>query len=337
MLIKIYLMTTRVIHILSLIFLFCSCSKKNSNYVFKYSNEQPQNAIRSASMIYFKDKLEKETNGEIKVELFFGGILGNERELMDLVSTGALQGTRGGFFNDANPKFNLLTLPFLVANWDEASRLVNSDIMETINEGAKVNGFHIPATGISQGFRAHTNNKRVLKKPSDFNGLKMRVPMQDVFIQTAKSFGANPQELAAIDIYQALQTGVIDGQDNPPSNIWDYKIYEVSKYLTVTNYATGPDPFIVNLKWYDSLTPNLKLIFDRIAKNAIKHSDSLNRSNELDYLKKLSKHLEINYISGNELEPFRKAVKPVYDYFINRGLFTQDEIVRAQQIARNSN
>ncbi len=76
--------------------------------------------------------------------------------------------------------------------------------------------------------------------------------MQEVFIETAKAFGANPQELAAIDIYQALQTGVIDGQDNPPANIWDFKMHEVSKYLTVTNYATGPDPFIVNLNWYNN-------------------------------------------------------------------------------------
>ena len=170
-------------------------------------------------MLFFKERLEKESDGKIKVDLFFSGVLGNERELMDLVSTGALQGTRGGFFNDVNPKFNLLTLPFLVSNWDEASNLVNSSLMKTINAGSRTNGFHVPATGISQGFRAHTNNKKPILTPRDFKGLKMRVPMQEVFIQTARAFGANPQELAAIDIYQALQTGVIDGQDNPPSNI----------------------------------------------------------------------------------------------------------------------
>ena len=70
---------------------FISCGEKNSGYVFKYSNEQPESAIRSQSMLYFKEKLEKETNGKIGVELFFGGILGNERELMDLVSKGAMQ------------------------------------------------------------------------------------------------------------------------------------------------------------------------------------------------------------------------------------------------------
>ena len=315
---------------------FISCSDKKSGYVFKYSNEQPESAIRSQSMLYFKERLEKETNGKIKVELFFGGILGNERELMDLVSTGALQSTRGGFFNDANPKYNLLTLPFLIADWDQAQRLVGSSFMDSINNGARANGFHIPATGISQGFRAHTNNKKPILHPRDFKGLKMRVPMQEVFIQTAKAFGSNPQELAAIDIYQALQTGVIDGQDNPPSNIWDFKMHEVSKYLTVTNYATGPDPFMVNLDWYNKLPPDLQKIFNRVAKETMAKSDQMYRSKEMEYLDQLSEYLEINYITGDALTPFENSVKPVYDYFIERGMFTMDEIEIAKNISKGS-
>ena len=320
----------------SLLLLFTfSCEKNRKNYVFKYSNEQPETAIRSQSMVFFKEQLEKKTDGKIKVDLFFGGILGNERELMDLVSTGALQGTRGGFFNDVNPKYNLLTLPFLVSNWDEATNLVNSSFMEEINNQSKENGFHVPATGISQGFRAHTNNKKPILTPKDFKGLKMRVPMQEVFIETAKAFGANPQELAAIDIYQALQTGVIDGQDNPPANIWDFKMHEVSKYLTITNYATGPDPFIVNLKWYNTLTPELKIIFDKVAKETMARSDEMNKEKESEYLDMLSKHLQINFITDERLIPFQKAVKPVYDYFINKGMFTMGEIQTAQKFAKN--
>lgn len=331
---NIYLQTARSALFCLVLQFFNSCTTGDKGYVFKYSNEQPETAIRSQSMLFFKERLEKESDGKIKVDLFFSGVLGNERELMDLVSTGALQGTRGGFFNDVNPKFNLLTLPFLVSNWDEASNLVNSSLMKTINAGSRTNGFHVPATGISQGFRAHTNNKKPILTPRDFKGLKMRVPMQEVFIQTARAFGANPQELAAIDIYQALQTGVIDGQDNPPSNIWDFKMYEVSKFLTVTNYATGPDPFIVNLKWYNTLPPDLKIVFDRVAKEAIAKSDQMNREKESEYLNMLSKHLKINYISGKDLIPFQEAVKPVYNYFINKGMFTMAEIEEAQKIAK---
>jgi len=260
--------------------------------------------------------------------------LGNERELMDLVATGVLQGTRGGFFADANPKFNLITLPFLVDGWDQALRLVNSSFMHKINIGARENGFHIPATGISQGFRAYTNNKKPIKHPNDLKGMKMRVPMQEVYVQTALAFGSNPQELPFIEVYHALQTGVVDGQDNAPSNIWDFKIYEVSNYLTINNYATGPDPFMVNLKWYESLPNNLQKIFDDVARETIAISDKLNRKQESEFIQKLAQHLEVNYLTDDELEPFRKAVIPVYQYFVDQGSFSFKEIDKAREAAR---
>ena len=310
---------------LTLVLLGCN-SSSNDQLVFKYANEQPEAALRSQSMLFFKDELEQRTQGRIIVNLFFGGVLGNERELMDLVATGALQGTRGGFFADANPKYQIFTMPFLVENWDQAICMVNSDFMHQINEGARVNGFHVPASGISQGFRAHTNNVKPIEQPSDLSGLKMRVPSQEVYIQTALAFGANPQEIPTIDVYQALQTGVVDGQDNAPSNIWDFKIYEVSKYLTISNYATGPDPFMVNLAWYEKLPVDLQATFDSVAVETMRRSDASNRSKELEYIESLSSHLEVNYIDASNLDDFKTAVQPVYDQFINKGIISEEDL-----------
>ncbi len=293
----------------ALLLLLASCARSGKeHFTFTYSQEQPLGSLRGQSMTFFEEELEKRTGGLIQVELYCGGVLGTERELMDLVATGALQGTRGGFFADANPKYNLVTLPFLVDGWDQAIRLVKSDFMRRINEGARARGWHVPATGISQGFRAHTNNVRPITHPDDLRGLKMRVPLQEVFVRTALAFGANPQEIPAVEIYQALQTGVVDGQDNPPSNIWDYKVYEVSKYLTITNYATGPDPFLVNLAWYEALPAELKEVFDQVAEEAIAFSDRLNRENEAEFIEKLAGKLEVNYVTGANLEAFREAV-----------------------------
>ena len=318
----------------SLALIALSCVKQESaEFVFRYSNEQPKDALRSQSMVFFKEQLEERTNGRIKVELFFGGVIGNERELMDFVLTGVLQGTRGGFFADANPKFILFTLPFLVDDWDQAQRLVQSDFTRKINEGARERGFHVPATGISQGFRAHTNSKRPIQHPDDLKGLKMRVPSQEVYVQTSKAFGANPQELPYGEVYQALQTGVVDGQDNAPSNIWDYKIHEVSKYLTITNYATGPDPLMVNLEWYESLPRDLRDIFDGVSRETMEFSDRINREKEAEYIEKISNKLEMNHVPGDDLIPFRDAVKPVYQYFAEKGILTLDEIQKAREVA----
>jgi len=161
----------------------------------------------------------------------------------------------------------------------------------------------------------------------------MRVPSQEVYVQTARAFGANPQELPSIEIYQALQTGVVDGQDNPPSNIWDYKIHEVSKYLTISHYSTGPDPFMVNLKWYEKLPADLQRIFDEVALETMAWSDQRSREKEREYVVKLGATLEVNYLTGEELIPFQTAVRPVYQHFVDQGDFDWDDIETARKAA----
>lgn len=285
-------------------------------------------------MVFFERELERRTDGKIEVEDYFSGVLGNDREMMDMVATGILQGTRGGLFPDANPKYNLFLLPFLVEDWDQALRLIYSDFTARINREARANGFHIPACGISQGFRAHTTSVRPIRSPSDFVGLKLRIPPLEVYIVTAQAFGANPQEIPFIEVYQAIKTGVIDGQDNALSNIWDTKIYEVQKYMSVTNYSTGPDPLIVNLDWYEALPEELQVLFDQVAVEAIRYSDRLNRESEADYIKRLSDKLEVNYVTVEALQQFREKTQAVYEHFVKKGYFTWEEIEEARRVAR---
>jgi C4-dicarboxylate-binding protein DctP len=304
-------------------------------YVFKYSNSQPEQHPRSKSMIFFKNELEKRTDGRMKVENYFSAVLGTEFEVQDMVATGALQGTRGGGFIHANKKYYIFMLPFLVENWDQALQLITCEFTKNINAEAKVNGYHIPACGISLGFRVHTNNVRPIETPDDLKGLKMRVPQQEVFVVNARTLGVNPQELPTSEIYMALKTGVVDGQDNPVSNIWDNRMYEVQKYLTMTNYATGPDPFMVNLEWYNRLPDDLKQIFDAVAVETMHYSDQLNRDSEVEYIKRLSEKLAINYVTPENLDKFRTATEPVYQYFIDRRYFTWDDIDAARACVKN--
>jgi len=319
--------------VISSAFLLIACSAPNDIAVFRYGQSQPPQSPRSESMRYFEEQLEERSGGRIQVENYFSSTLGSEREMMDMVATGVLQGTRGGLFVDANPKYVIFMLPFLVEDWDQALRLVNSELTEEINRGARVQGFHIPATGISQGFRAHTNSVRPLETPADLQGLKMRVPPQEVYVLTAEAFGASPQELPASDIYSALKTGVLDGQDNPPSNVWDYKIHEVQDFMTITHYSTGPDPFIVSLSWYESLDPDLRELFDTIATETIAYSDELNRRSEAEYVERLRSKLSINTLGSEQQAAFRALVAPVYAHYIDAGVVTESDIRRARQIA----
>lgn len=312
------------------------CAEPESTSTFRYGHSQSPAATRSESMRYFETELERRSNGRIQVENYFSGVLGNEREMMDMVATGVLQGTRGGLFADANPKYVVFMLPFLVENWDQALALVQSEFASRINEGARDNGFHVPAMGISQGFRAHTNNVRPIQAPVDFRGLKMRVPPQLVYVRTAEVFGASPQEMPASEIYGALRTGVLDGQDNPPANIWDYKLHEVQRFMTITHYATGPDPFIVDLDWYEGLPDDLKALFDTVAVETMRLSDELNRTAEQVMIEKLATELEINQLSGRDLRPFQELSQEVYAHFVSSGVLSAEDINEAAGVARGN-
>jgi tripartite ATP-independent transporter DctP family solute receptor len=295
-------------------------------FLFRYCNSQPAQHPRSQSMIFFEEELEKRTDGKIQVENYFSAILGTEFEVLDMVATGSLQGTRSGGFTNVNKKYNLYMLPFLVEDWDQAIKLMSSEFTKRINEESRANGFHVPVCGISQGFRAHTNNVRPIESPDDIKGLKMRVPQQEVYVVNAQAFGVNPQEIPYSEAYMALKLGVVDGQDNAVSNIWDYKIYEVQEYLTITNYAIGPDPFIVNLEWYNTLPDDLKRIFDEVSVEAMNYSDQLNREKEGEYIGLLSEKLKTNYVTPENREKFREASMPVYQYFIDKEYFSWEDI-----------
>ncbi|MEP3277419.1 MAG: TRAP transporter substrate-binding protein [Stappiaceae bacterium] len=308
-----------------------------ADFTFKYGNEQPETSIRSQSMIFFETELEKRSDGRIDVENFFGGALGNEREMMDQVTAGLLQGTRGGFFADASGAFNLYQLPFLVANWDEMQCLVGSDFTKGIEARAEANGYHIPATGISQGFRAYTNNVRPITELADLAGLKIREPQSDLMIATGTALGSVPIAMPFSETYQAFQQGVIDGQHNPPQNIWDFKVHEVQKYMTLTNHMTGPDPLIVSKAWYDGLPADLQAIFDEVAVEALAKSDSLYREAENKVIEAMKEFVEINTLEAAALAGFQEAVGPVYAQMIDAGHFTQSDIDAARAAAQSCN
>ena len=308
----------------------------DDSHVFKYGNAQNKSDPRSVSMEFFKQELEERTAGRIQVDNYFGGILGTEREMADAVATGALQGTRGGMFEDASIRFNIVLLPFLVEDWQQAICLVRSSWMTAVAEEAKSKGLHVPAIGISQGFRAHGSNERPIRTASDFSGLKIRVPdAQEVFHRMEDALGANPQGIAQSETYSALRTGVIEGTTAPPSDLWDRRQYEVLQWITIDSHATGPDPLMVNLAWYEALPADLREIFDAVAKAALELSDELYSSSEEEIIARLGQEVEIIRPSAEVITELRERTRPVYDFFVDRGDFTWEDINAAIEAARS--
>lgn len=295
-------------------------------YVFKYAHTQTPTHPRSISMDFFKEQLEKASNGRIEVELYFGGVLGTEAEVLDMVKLGTVQGSRGGLFERANQMFLIYTLPFMFENTDQVLKVMSSELGDEINAGARENGLYIPATGVAGGFRNITNNVRPIKTVGDIKGLKMRTPPIDMTIKTFSSIGANAQQVAYTETYMALKTGVVDGQENPFSNTVDMKFYEAQKYLSIVNWQVHPDPFYVNPEWYDALPEDLQAIFDSVAEMAIIYSNEIWLGSEKDYYYVLKDNLEVNEISTAARQGFVDAVKPVWQGYVDDGFFTWDQI-----------
>jgi tripartite ATP-independent transporter DctP family solute receptor len=303
-------------------------------YLFKYANTQTANHPRSKSMELFKEQLEKASNGRIKVELYFSGVLGGEAEVLDMVVTGAVQGCRGGLFERANRKYLLYTLPFMFENTDQVIRLMRSEFGDKINREALKNGIYVPACGVAGGFRNITSNVRPITKPEDLKGLRMRTPPIDMTLRTFKALGANPQQVAYTETYMALKTGVVDAQENPFSNTVDMKFYEVQKYLSVVNWQLHPDPFYVNPAWYNSLPSDLKAVFDSVAESTMIYSDTIWLNSEKDYYYFLRDKLQTNELTPEATAAFRQAVKSVWQSYVDDGSFTWEDINEALRIAK---
>jgi C4-dicarboxylate-binding protein DctP len=302
--------------------------------LFRYANAQNASDPRSESMVFFEKEIESRSNGRIEVENYFGGILGTEREMADAVAIGALQGTRGGMFEDASIRFNIVLLPYMVESWSEALCLVRSRWMREVAREGRERGFHIPAVGISQGFRAHGSKKRAIRTVEDFRGLKIRVPgAQEVFHRTENALGANPQGIAQAETYSALRTGVVDGTTAPPSDLWDRRQYEVLRFITIDAHATGPDPLMINLEWYERLPEDLQLLFDEVAREAMELSDQLYSKAEGEIIAELGEHVEIIYPSPEVRAEMKARTEPVYQFFVDRGDFSWDDIREAAAAA----
>lgn len=302
-------------------------------YVFKYAHTQSPEHPRSKSMEFFKEQLEKASGGRIEVELFFGGVLGKEAEVLDMVKLGTVQGSRGGLFERANKMFLIYTLPFMFENTDQVLAVMDSDFGDMVNAGARENGLYVPATGVAGGFRNITNKVRPIETVADVRGLKMRTPPIDMTIKTFSAIGANPQQVAYTETYMALKSGVVDGQENPFSNTVDMKFYEAQKYLSVVNWQVHPDPFYVSPEWYDSLPLDLQNIFDSVAESAIKYSNEVWLGSEKDYFYVLKENLEVNELTPAARAGFVEAVKPVWQGYVDDNYFTWDEIDKVLAIA----
>lgn len=267
----------------------------------------------------FKEELEKSDAGEFKVTLKPNNEAGGEEKIMELVKRGTIQiAMVGGLVKNDEPCTANIEQPFIINDWAHAKRVyTGNDEIHKVLDGDYLGKTGVRIAGyVVNGFRQISSNKPV-EKMSDFPSIKLRSPLNEVFVQTFEALGMNPTPLPMTELYTGMETGVVDGQDNPWATICEMKWYEVQKYLLNTNHMFSPTFVLVNDKnFYSKLNDAEKKAFDDAMAHAIDYDWEISEQADKDSLKFLvDKGLKLTVPDDAFKEEMRKAVLPVYDWF----------------------
>ena len=328
-----------VLLIVTCLFSFVGCAKNDKAqedkvYTIQIGHTFSVESTRHKALEIFKQECESKSNGRIKVVIQAGGVLGSEADMQESMKMGTLEAFVGGPFDTITPKLNLILMPFFYEDQDALMRVADSEIGDAIIEDAKKNNLQILSIG-DGGSRQFTNNKHEIKEPKDLKGLKMRIPGIDSIKQCMLALGANPVSIPFADVYMALKTGVADGQENPIATIGDGKFYEVQKYLTKIDYQFHPEVFTMNLDYYNNLPEDLRAIVDEAAHNYGVNQNRMRLEMDMEYIANIEKSdCQIYYPTAEEKAVFMEACQPVYDYFIEKGDFTAEELAKTKAISQ---
>jgi tripartite ATP-independent transporter DctP family solute receptor len=262
-----------------------------------------------------QEVLNAKTGGKIKINAFWGGAAGG-----DLPATQALRaGTQEMVCTSSSPlvgiikELGVFDLPFLFANEKEADAVLDGPAGQYFNKKLEAAGL-VNLAYWENGFRNLTNSKRPVAKVEDFDGVKVRVMQNNIFLDTFKTLGTNAVPMAFGEVFTALETKTIDGQENPFVTIDTSKFYEVQKYLSVTRHAYTPFLILYSKKLWDQLNPQEQAVLREAAIEGQKVQRATIRAQSDKALAGLkAKGMQVNEITAAEQRRMFEKVKPVYE------------------------
>lgn len=237
----------------------------------RMSTNASQNSHQGVGVDTFARVVEQRTNGRIKIQNFYSGALGGERESIEAVQLGTqeLTFTSTGPVPNFVPETKILDIPFLFRDKAHAHAVLDGPIGAEMLTTFDAKGIKALAWA-ENGVRHMTNNKRPVNLPEDLKGLKLRTMENPVHIAAYKGFGIVPTPMAFPEVFTALQQGTVDGQENPLSVILFAKFSQVQKHLTLTAHVYSPALILMNKGAWDKLSADDKAIFMEAAKESVK-------------------------------------------------------------------
>jgi tripartite ATP-independent transporter DctP family solute receptor len=283
-----------------------------------------QNSHYGVAIDTFAREVEKRTNGRYKIQNFYAGALGAERESIEGVQLGTLDltMTSTGPVPNFVPEVAILDIPFLFRDYAQARAVLDGPIGQDLLTKFDAKGIKALAWG-ENGFRHMTNNKHPVNTPDDLRGLKMRTMENPIHIEAYRQFGILPTPMAFTEVFTALQQGTVDGQENPLSVITAAKLEQVQKYLSLTGHVYSPALILMSKSQWDKLSPGDKQAFSNAANEAIKANRARIDEDEKRAVGDLrAKGMAV--VDTLDKTKFQAALTPVYNDFAKR--FGQENI-----------
>ncbi|MFA7269119.1 MAG: TRAP transporter substrate-binding protein [Sterolibacterium sp.] len=284
--------------------------------IIKFSHVVAVHTPKGMAADYFKKLAEERTKGKVKVEVYPNSQLFKDKEELEALQLGAVQMLAPSLakFGPLGVKeFELFDLPYIFDDYNELHRITQGPIGQQLLNKLDSKGI-LGMAYWDNGFKQMSANKP-LKKPEDFKGLKMRVQQGSRVLEAEmRAFGANPQGLAFSEVYQALQTGVVDGTENPISNFYTQKMHEVQKYLTISDHGYLGYAVIVNKKFWDGLPADIRSTLEGAMKEATKYANDIAQKENDDSLEAVRKSgkTQIVTLTPQEKAEWKKAMLKVH-------------------------
>ena len=284
--------------------------------IIKFSHVVAADTPKGKGAERFKQLAEKYTDGKVKVEVYHNSALYKDKEELEALQLGAVQmlAPSNAKFGPLGVKdFEVMDLPMLIPDVAGLRKITDGPIGRGML--AKLDTVGLIGLGYwDNGFKAMTANKP-LRKVEDFAGLKFRIQSSKVLQAQFKALNALPQVMAFSEVYQALQTGVVDGQENTPSNIYTQKMHEVQKHMTLSNHGYIGYIVVVGKPFWNGLPADIRTQLEKAMNEATAYTNDIAQKENTDALAEIKKSgkTEIISLTPAEFENWRTVMSPIYE------------------------
>src|SRR6266849_1992584 len=300
--------------------------------VIKFSHVVSPDAPKGKASLVFKELAEKYTNGKVKVEVYPNSSLYKDKEELEALQLGAVQmlaPSNSKFGPIGVKEFEVFDLPYILPDLATLRKVTDGPLGAKLLKLLDAKGM----TGLAywdNGFKQMSANRKLIA-PADYRGVKFRIQSSKVLEAQFRALGSIPQVMGFGEVYQALQTGVVDGQENTWSNIYTQKMHEVQKYITQTNHGYIGYVVVTNKKFWDSLPADIRAQCEKAMKDATAFGNGQSAKENEDALEQIKKagKTEIVSLTPAQDAAMRKAMDPVYKDVAGRvGQPLIDEFIR---------